>query len=318
MRIIGLAGWSGSGKTTLLTKAASRASPRAASASRRSSTPITISTSTGRARIRSSIGRPARPKCWSCPRNRWALMHELRGAPEPAAAANCWRSCPTVDLVLIEGFKRESFPKLEIHRAANGKPLLHPEDPWIVAIASDTAAAAGERAGDRSQRHRRHRRPAARASGAGRARSGPRGRGLMAQLTDDCFAFSGPLLPVDELEKIIAERVTPGRGDRKRGARAKRAAASWRATSWRRSTCRISTIPRSTATPCATRPERARRDPPRRRRSCHRRRVGVAAARAGRGDPHLHRRADAAGRRHRVHAGRRAGRGWRRHRAGRD
>jgi molybdopterin-guanine dinucleotide biosynthesis protein B len=44
-----------------------------------------------------------------------------------------------VDLVLVEGFKRDAFPKLEIHRAANGKPLIHPEDPHIVAIASDVA-----------------------------------------------------------------------------------------------------------------------------------------------------------------------------------
>ena len=44
-----------------------------------------------------------------------------------------------VDLVLVEGFKRDTFPKLEIHRAANGKPLIHPEDPHVVAIASDIA-----------------------------------------------------------------------------------------------------------------------------------------------------------------------------------
>jgi molybdopterin-guanine dinucleotide biosynthesis protein B len=44
-----------------------------------------------------------------------------------------------VDLVLVEGFKRDAFPKLEIHRLANGKPLIQPDDPHIVAIASDTA-----------------------------------------------------------------------------------------------------------------------------------------------------------------------------------
>ena len=44
-----------------------------------------------------------------------------------------------VDLVLVEGFKRDAFPKLEIHRIANGKPLLHPDDPHIVAVASDSA-----------------------------------------------------------------------------------------------------------------------------------------------------------------------------------
>jgi molybdopterin-guanine dinucleotide biosynthesis protein B len=43
-----------------------------------------------------------------------------------------------VDIVLVEGFKRDPFPKIEIHRQANGKPLLHPDDPHIVAIASDT------------------------------------------------------------------------------------------------------------------------------------------------------------------------------------
>jgi molybdopterin-guanine dinucleotide biosynthesis protein B len=43
-----------------------------------------------------------------------------------------------VDLVLVEGFKRDAFPKLEIHRTANGKPLLHPDDPHIVAVACDT------------------------------------------------------------------------------------------------------------------------------------------------------------------------------------
>jgi molybdopterin-guanine dinucleotide biosynthesis protein B len=41
--------------------------------------------------------------------------------------------------VLVEGFKRDKFPKLEIHRAANGKPLIHPDDPHIVAVASDVA-----------------------------------------------------------------------------------------------------------------------------------------------------------------------------------
>jgi molybdopterin-guanine dinucleotide biosynthesis protein B len=42
-----------------------------------------------------------------------------------------------VDLVLVEGYKRDAFPKLEVHRAANGKPLIHPEDEHIVAIAAD-------------------------------------------------------------------------------------------------------------------------------------------------------------------------------------
>lgn len=68
---------------------------------------------------------------------RWALMHELRGAPEPDLATHLARLSPC-DLVLVEGFKHAALPKLEIHRAANGKPLLFPQDPYIIAIASDT------------------------------------------------------------------------------------------------------------------------------------------------------------------------------------
>ena len=68
---------------------------------------------------------------------RWALLHEQRQEPEPTLAQLCERMAPC-DLLLVEGFKRESIPKLEIHRPALGKPLLHPLDPHIVAIASDT------------------------------------------------------------------------------------------------------------------------------------------------------------------------------------
>lgn len=71
---------------------------------------------------------------------RWALMHELRGAQEPGLQAHLARLAPC-DLVLVEGFKREPIPKLEIHRAVNGKPLLFPEDPHIVAIATDAPLA---------------------------------------------------------------------------------------------------------------------------------------------------------------------------------
>jgi molybdopterin-guanine dinucleotide biosynthesis protein B len=70
--------------------------------------------------------------------NRWALMHEHRGAPEPTAVELMHHMTP-VDLLIIEGFKREPHPKIEVYREANGKPLLHPEDPYIVAVASDKA-----------------------------------------------------------------------------------------------------------------------------------------------------------------------------------
>jgi hypothetical protein len=68
--------------------------------------------------------------------NRLALMRELRGAPEPSLA-DLLRLLAPVDLVLVEGFKRDSLPKIEVHRAANGKPPIHPQDDCIVALISD-------------------------------------------------------------------------------------------------------------------------------------------------------------------------------------
>lgn len=67
---------------------------------------------------------------------RWALMHELRGAPEPTLAELLDRLQPC-DLVLVEGFKQDDFPKLEVWRPALGIPLLWPHWPGIVGIASD-------------------------------------------------------------------------------------------------------------------------------------------------------------------------------------
>jgi molybdopterin-guanine dinucleotide biosynthesis protein B len=135
MRIIGLAGWSGSGKTTLLTKVI----PRLTARGKRVST-------LKHAHHNFDVDRPGKDsfehrsagatEVLVISGNRWALMHELRGAPEPALP-DLLGKLSDVDLVLVEGFKRESFPKLEIHRAANAKPLLQPEDHWIVAIASD-------------------------------------------------------------------------------------------------------------------------------------------------------------------------------------
>jgi molybdopterin-guanine dinucleotide biosynthesis protein B len=67
---------------------------------------------------------------------RWAVLHELRGEGEWDLPALLSKASP-VDLVLVEGFKREAFPKIEVYRKANGKPLLHPDDPYIVAVAAD-------------------------------------------------------------------------------------------------------------------------------------------------------------------------------------
>ncbi|MDX1376409.1 MAG: molybdopterin-guanine dinucleotide biosynthesis protein B [Burkholderiales bacterium] len=67
---------------------------------------------------------------------RWVLMHELRGAPEPTFEAQLAHLSPC-DLLLVEGFKHAPIPKLEVWRAATGEGLLHPNDPHIVAVASD-------------------------------------------------------------------------------------------------------------------------------------------------------------------------------------
>jgi molybdopterin-guanine dinucleotide biosynthesis adapter protein len=70
-------------------------------------------------------------------RNRFALMHELRDAEEPTLAALLARLSP-VDLVLIEGYKRDTHPKVEAFRAETGNPLIAPGDPTIRAVASDS------------------------------------------------------------------------------------------------------------------------------------------------------------------------------------
>jgi molybdopterin-guanine dinucleotide biosynthesis protein B len=72
-------------------------------------------------------------------RNRWALMHELRHEDEPPLAEMVAKLAP-VDLVLVEGWKRDTHPKIEAHRAATGQALIAPDDPTILAVASDAGA----------------------------------------------------------------------------------------------------------------------------------------------------------------------------------
>ena len=138
-RIFGLAGWSGSGKTTLLTRLIPALVARG----------ITVST-VKHAHHEFDLDQPGKDS-WRhrqagasevlvASAARWALMHEHRGAAEPDLAALLRHMSP-VDLVLVEGFKREPFAKLEIHRPALGKPLLCRDDPDIVAVASDVPLA---------------------------------------------------------------------------------------------------------------------------------------------------------------------------------
>jgi molybdopterin-guanine dinucleotide biosynthesis protein B len=137
MRVIGLAGWSGAGKTTLLRQLIPLLSGRG----------LQVST-LKHAHHSFDVDQPGKDS-WEhrqagakevlvASTARWALMHELRANAEPTLPELLAHMSP-VDLVLVEGFKRERHPKIEIHRVANAKPLLYPDDTTIIAIASDMA-----------------------------------------------------------------------------------------------------------------------------------------------------------------------------------
>jgi molybdopterin-guanine dinucleotide biosynthesis protein B len=135
MKLFGLAGWSGSGKTTLMKALLPELIGRG----------ITVST-IKHAHHSFDVDQPGKDsyehrraganEVMVASAQRWALMRELRDAAEPSLEALIARMAP-VDLLLVEGFKRHPHPKLEIHRPSNGKPLLCPGDPHIVAVASD-------------------------------------------------------------------------------------------------------------------------------------------------------------------------------------
>jgi molybdopterin-guanine dinucleotide biosynthesis protein B len=139
MKVMGIVGWSGSGKTSLLVELL----PLLKAAG------LTVSTMK-HAHHRFDLDRPGKDsfrhreagasEVLVVTSSRWILMHESRDEPEPSIEALIERMTP-VDLLLIEGFKTHAHPKLEIHRQSEGKPLLCPEDPEIVAVASDTPLA---------------------------------------------------------------------------------------------------------------------------------------------------------------------------------
>ena len=137
MKVFGMAGWSGSGKTTLVERL------------------IPVFTARGlrvsvikHAHHGFDLDRPGKDS-WRhreagatqvlmLSNDRWILMHELRGAPEPTLEEQLRLLAPC-DLVLIEGYKAAAVPKIEIHRPAHGRPPLWPENPHVVAVATDAA-----------------------------------------------------------------------------------------------------------------------------------------------------------------------------------
>jgi molybdopterin-guanine dinucleotide biosynthesis adapter protein len=136
MKVIGLAGWSGAGKTTLLSRLIPHfiAEGLRVSVIKHAHHEFDVDVPGKDSWVHRQSG--AVEVLVSSPR-RWALMHELRGANEPKLP-ELLAKMSQVDLVLIEGFKREPHRKIEVHRAANGKPTLFPDDPDIVGIATDT------------------------------------------------------------------------------------------------------------------------------------------------------------------------------------
>ena len=135
MRIIGLAGWSGSGKTTLLVRVIPRLVARGLAVSTLKHAHHAFDTDQP-GKDSHSHRMAGATEVLVGAASRWALVHELRGEAEPTLGM-LLRKLGPVDLVLVEGYKRERHPKLEVHRAAIGKPLLHPDDPAIVAVAAD-------------------------------------------------------------------------------------------------------------------------------------------------------------------------------------
>lgn len=137
MRILGIAGWSGSGKTTLLAGLIPLLVQRG----------LKVST-IKHAHHQFDIDQPGKDsyrhreagatEVLVSSAQRFALLHEHRGAPEPTLEELLAKLSP-VDLVLVEGFKKEGHPKIEVWRAATGKPMLQPEDPQVIAVASDSA-----------------------------------------------------------------------------------------------------------------------------------------------------------------------------------
>jgi molybdopterin-guanine dinucleotide biosynthesis protein B len=135
VKVFGFAGWSGSGKTTLI----ERLIPRLVAHGLRVSV-------IKHAHHAFDIDKPGKDsyrhreagagEVLITSTHRWVLMHELRGESEPDLAMQLSR-LSDCDLVLVEGYKHAEIPKIEVHRPAVGKALLHPQDPDVVAIATD-------------------------------------------------------------------------------------------------------------------------------------------------------------------------------------
>jgi molybdopterin-guanine dinucleotide biosynthesis adapter protein len=145
MRVIGIVGWSGAGKTTLLTRLIPALTSKGLKVStlKHAHHAFDVDVPGKDSHAHREAGAT---EVLVVSGKRFALMHELRDAPEPSLGELLGKLSP-VDIVLVEGFKTQIHRKIEVFRAANGKPLLQPQDAQIVAIASDVALAEAALAG---------------------------------------------------------------------------------------------------------------------------------------------------------------------------
>jgi molybdopterin-guanine dinucleotide biosynthesis protein B len=135
VKVFGFAGFSGSGKTTLIEQLIPRFAQRGLAVSLIKHTHHSFDIDhPGKDSYRHRHAGATEVLVTSS--RRWALMHELRGATEPSFDEQVKKLSPC-DLLLVEGFKYAPIPKLEVWRRVTGEPLLHPNDPHIVALACD-------------------------------------------------------------------------------------------------------------------------------------------------------------------------------------
>jgi len=139
MKVFGFAGFSGAGKTTLIEKLIPRFTAQGLRVSLIKHTHHDFDVDQPGKDSWRHRQAGAHEVLLTCDK-RWVLMHELRGAPEPSLTEQLGLLSPC-DLVLVEGFKQTPISKLEVHRPACGKPPLWPENPSIVAVASDAPLA---------------------------------------------------------------------------------------------------------------------------------------------------------------------------------
>jgi molybdopterin-guanine dinucleotide biosynthesis protein MobB len=135
MRVYGVVGWKNAGKTGLMERLVAEITGRG----------FTVST-VKHAHHTFDVDHPGKDshrhrvagatEVLLASRNRFALMHELRSEDEPRLEDLLPKLAP-VDLVLIEGYKRDTHSKVEAHRAETGNPLIAPDDPTVKAVASD-------------------------------------------------------------------------------------------------------------------------------------------------------------------------------------